>query len=684
MRKFIAILQATCISVLISSMAFGAGTEVRKWGEYDLSWGPYGTTWTSPSGKAVRYIPRFFSIDAFTDNLTLYGKGVTGDNTGRVQGFSIGSSSYTDNGYFADLITGGPWVDVREYLPNIFVIDGSVNYNTQINAALNNTNRLPILLPRGVWKVNSLIPTAGSGTRRWVGGIFGMGDAYHTGNDNTYGTWLIQDSSVPAGTPLIDDNNVWNFRMGGIALVGPGRSVSGSIGIKIYGTSSKHIYRDMSISGFETGFQGGTASDQANNDIFRLHNVTIGDGSGASTDVMYAFRMYGSQALNWIVDGAHIGGDYAIKCESSAPYTGASVQINNSFIYSRQYILDNPSTYGYARFYGNHIENGLTDNGVRLVNGGVGGSNASVGISFLYNHINYGGFNAQNAVPLVTLGANGPFVFIGNKVSHPNPVFDLNLASAPTFVGNHWDVEPRIYSSGSLAFIQPALRIGELVNAPNNMDGNPVSENGRGLPFMLPGGLRLERSSAGAPTSGTWEKGSVVFSNEAFGGNSSTNSSFAWMVTQPGTFSSASTTGNTTAASNTITSIASTVDFRVNDWITVSNQAGDYFKILSKTSTTITANNNFAYSGTGITVSTPDPAYKALISPPDRNRATLVNGTVTVNSVFVVANANILLTNVAASGTVGTLSVGTINPNTTFVINSTSASDNSVVYWEIR
>ena len=127
---------SSLIGVLISSLAFGplfAASEIRKLGEYDLSWGPYGATWTSSSGKSVRYIPRYFSTDAFSDNLTLYGN---------------------------DLITGGPWVDVRKYLPNVYVIDGSVNYSTYVQSAIDNmANGSTLLVPIMV----------GLGTSGWSG-----------------------------------------------------------------------------------------------------------------------------------------------------------------------------------------------------------------------------------------------------------------------------------------------------------------------------------------------------------------------------------------------------------------------------------------------------------------------------------------------------------------------------------
>ena len=75
------------LAMLITSLAMGG--ELRKLGVGDLSWGPYGTTWTSPDGATVTYFPRYYDNNAFTDNLTLYGKGVAGDNTGTISGFTL-------------------------------------------------------------------------------------------------------------------------------------------------------------------------------------------------------------------------------------------------------------------------------------------------------------------------------------------------------------------------------------------------------------------------------------------------------------------------------------------------------------------------------------------------------------------------------------------------------------------
>jgi len=62
----------------------------------------------------------------------------------------------------------------------------------------------------------------------------------------------------------------------------------------------------------------------------------------------------------------------------------------------------------------------------------------------------------------------------------------------------------------------------------------------------------------------------------------------------------------------------------------------------------------------------------------------LVAGTVTVSNTLVTASSRIFLTNQVAGGTLGILSIGTRVAGTSFVINSSSATDTSTVAWEIK
>lgn len=64
--------------------------------------------------------------------------------------------------------------------------------------------------------------------------------------------------------------------------------------------------------------------------------------------------------------------------------------------------------------------------------------------------------------------------------------------------------------------------------------------------------------------------------------------------------------------------------------------------------------------------------------------AVLVAGTVTVSTAAVAAGSKIRVSRTVAGGTLGHLSVGTITAGTSFVVNSSSASDTSTVLWRIE
>lgn len=63
--------------------------------------------------------------------------------------------------------------------------------------------------------------------------------------------------------------------------------------------------------------------------------------------------------------------------------------------------------------------------------------------------------------------------------------------------------------------------------------------------------------------------------------------------------------------------------------------------------------------------------------------ATLVAGTVTVSSGIVLSTSKIFLTRMAPGGTLGSLSIPTITSGVSFVINSASVSETSVIAYLI-
>ena len=100
-------------------------------------------------GPGATQLPRYYDNNAFTDNLTLYSN---------------------------DLITKGPWVDVRAYLPAGYVTDGSVDYSTQVQAVLDalqpgDTLLVPITIGLGntAGGPNKIFPAFPVPVGRWDG-----------------------------------------------------------------------------------------------------------------------------------------------------------------------------------------------------------------------------------------------------------------------------------------------------------------------------------------------------------------------------------------------------------------------------------------------------------------------------------------------------------------------------------
>lgn len=114
------------------------------------------------------------------------------------------------------------------------------------------------------------------------------------------------------------------------------------------------------------------------------------------------------------------------------------------------------------------------------------------------------------------------------------------------------------------------------------------------------------------PTTGTWHKGTIIDHFDAAPGEPS-----GWFCTSAGTFSAAAdSTGRTDGSTNVITGMSDTSGFHVGEYVTVSGglaTTGPYI-ILEKTATTITINANSNSVQSNITVSTPDPVFKAMAS----------------------------------------------------------------------
>src|SRR3990167_3481834 len=165
MRRLYALILATLISSLIFAPVFAV--EQRKVTQEDIEWGNKDNTVVSPGGHTGHKIPRHYDNNAFSDNTTLYAN---------------------------DLITKGPWVDVRAH--------GTIT--TDIGAAINaalaaNPNGIDLRLPRGnfpcLTQINlDLIDTNG------VVKITGIGT---TGEPSTDNNWATIINGTGLGVPVM-------------------------------------------------------------------------------------------------------------------------------------------------------------------------------------------------------------------------------------------------------------------------------------------------------------------------------------------------------------------------------------------------------------------------------------------------------------------------------------------------
>ncbi len=131
------------LAALITSLAFG-GTRLVT--QPDVAWGPSTTNETPTGGHVGGKIPRYFSTAAFTDNLALYGKSLTGDGTGNISGFDnatftgrvttatltvTGTPTFTDNTINgADLIDNTVTKGKLNYTPGGYALHfGSTSFN---------------------------------------------------------------------------------------------------------------------------------------------------------------------------------------------------------------------------------------------------------------------------------------------------------------------------------------------------------------------------------------------------------------------------------------------------------------------------------------------------------------------------------------------------------------------------
>ncbi|MYR11932.1 hypothetical protein GTY62_15230 [Streptomyces sp. SID724] len=146
---------------------------------------------------------------------------------------------------------------------------------------------------------------------------------------------------------------------------------------------------------------------------------------------------------------------------------------------------------------------------------------------------------------------------------------------------------------------------------------------------------------------------------------------------------SAPSSGFVVTSEGVVTGVLAAEDLAVTDDLTV----GDQLSVAGFTSlaSAQTSGDFTSYGGGGIVIGTAGAGISIKEGANARaGSATLVAGTVVVPTNKVTANSRIYLTPQTSGAGPGALRISARTPGTNFTITSTSATDTSLVAWEIR
>jgi len=245
------------------------------------------------------------------------------------------------------VVKESPWVDVRAHLPTGYVTDGSVDYSTQLQAAVDNaaTRGTTLFIPDMILSFGTTINVPSLKPLR-IAGVLYTGGIADPGN-NSYDSFQTGTRLKYTGTG--DAFYLFTTRsitFENLTLMGPGRGVPGSRGIHGSYSSTTNIYGCL-IFNFDTGLY----LDGANGDLntikgSRINNVNIG------------VDLVGSQNyINLIIDTAII----------------ARICIRNGYS-TRVTVIGGGHSPAYSVLYHTTIasvsgQNVTLDNGANLING---------------------------------------------------------------------------------------------------------------------------------------------------------------------------------------------------------------------------------------------------------------------------------------------------------------------------
>jgi hypothetical protein len=224
-----------------------------------------------------------------TDYWNINAKNVTGDNTGLVQGFTLGSASYTDNVRANDLITRGPRVDVRAFIPEAlhariaagtYTDDVWVYLDTAVKYC--NDNKKALYMPKGKYYISQALDlsahtidttyyslTVYSDQQGWPG-LFTTAtilahSSFSLSADNTAPSYLMK---ISYGRGM----SVENISFEDTYFTGTNRYLCA---IGIVGFSSRNTINGVSVYNMYSGIRVGTSGVNANDDRNDFSNLSI-------------------------------------------------------------------------------------------------------------------------------------------------------------------------------------------------------------------------------------------------------------------------------------------------------------------------------------------------------------------------------------------------------------------------
>ena len=574
-----------------------------------------------------------------------------GTFTGRVSAPSIGSASHTDNGYFNDLITGGPWVDVRKwgFTTDNTAANNVTAWNNNIAAGMN------VLIPAGTFNVdttsamlnipdNVMIRGMGMGLT-WVKNTASVRARTFSNTDQTNGNQNITmtdfsiERTVLPGSLSDNWNEFVRFSNGG------GAGTSG----KNITVDRMHFYSAAAATGLGDkailfhGVKGFTVTNcifDADVDVA----VTAADSTGVDNtySVIAGNRFFSwgtSYSASAIVSTQPfvniIGNIFKGNSTNSQGIELGETATNNNIIgntfHGKSNFLVAVTSESDLLVANNVIKSyGTTSQGANIAlsaDDTKTSSRISVKSNKIYNGIIY--FNTINAGTFQDVSVSGNEVYYGGpndglirfgKSGSGGVYRNVSAKNNTAAYGN----KAGIYANGTFYYL--------------TIDGNEIYNNGQSLDGSYQHGLFFESVSGGP-----------FFVNNNKGYDNQAVATQKWGFQFSGTPTIDSFVGN--IARGNITS-----------------------QLLLGSETYLTKYGNKFSGGAS------------------NGRAVLSSGTVTVSTAEVLASDSITLTRVVGGGTGRghSLEVGTTTAGTSFVINSVDnaasvvTTDNSTVYWEIR